>query len=186
MGRIPKATISFRLKPSLKEDLEQEAYQEDMTTSQYVEQVLSNRTDAEELEALYARIEALEAENEALQNTQNALESNDEEQDELREELTRVTTNYEKQEAEMEQLAEELETAQTQLEEQQTLVSFDTDEYEAELLHNTMDEVRAYYPELTDMQIITASLRAAIRNENNDFWIIRIKNCIPSPLKQVA
>lgn len=149
-----KIPISCRVYPDLKSEIEEEAQDEGLTTSMYLEKILQNRHDAQvedEDKADFVNVYQFEVEI-----------------DELKAELESLQEDYIK----LEKLNQKLESKNQGLEESTKwlqLIDFDDDETQE--LENLLKKLKPNYPGKANSQLVLACLHAALKNEDSIFFI---------------
>ncbi len=149
-----KIPISCRVYPDLKSEIEEEAQDEGLTTSMYLEKILQNRHESQvedEDETDFVNVYQFEVEI-----------------DELKAELESLQEDYIK----LEKLNQKLESKNQSLEEStKWLRLLDFDENEAQSLENMLEQLQPEYPGKANSQLVLACLHAALKNEDSIFFI---------------
>lgn len=149
-----KIPVSCRVYPQLKSELEEEAQDEGLTTSMYLEKILNERHDSsekEEEEVEFNNVYELEVEIEELKVEVEMLQ---EQVVKLEKENLKLTSKHEAVELKMRQLK---------------LLPFEEEELDE--LESKLEELQELYPDKSFGQLLLASLHAALENEDSIFFI---------------
>jgi DNA repair exonuclease SbcCD ATPase subunit len=149
-----KIPISCRVYPDLKSEIEEEAQDEGLTTSMYLEKILVNRhgtQNEEEDDADFTNVYQYEVENE-----------------ELKSEVETLT----KQIARLEGANKRLSARNLELEAwSEKLDIFDLENDELDKLGEMLEKLQKSYPDQSPPQLLLACVHAALKNEDSIFFI---------------
>ena len=164
-----KIPISSRINPGLKEELEAEAFDLNLTTSLYLEQILLKRN------AQTIQDEVLKAEIEELQTTTGALQKKAEFQREQIQDLKKDRSELERQlqqvRAENTKLKASAEKLETELQPLQRLGISGLSQAHEDELNRYFNSLQTKYPDLPRIYLLLASLNRTVTNEKS-MWFI--------------
>jgi len=162
--KIYKETLSCRLSPRLRKEVQNEASEKGLTTSNYIESILKNRgliLTQEEKRSLFSEKNHLEAEVQSLE-------------DELETELLNVKHLSTELESEREALNTKLSETEQRLKKiRKTSVTFNT--LQVEIFNEYIRSLRNYYPDVNLEDLIIASIKASHKNETSRLFIHLIR-----------
>lgn len=162
--KIYKETLSCRLSPRLRKEVQNEANERGLTTSNYIESILKNRgliLTQEEKRSLLSEKSHLEAEVQHLE-------------DELETEQLNVKHLSATLESEREALNAKLAETKQRLEKiRKTSVTFNA--LKVEVFNEYIRNLRDYYPDVELGDLVIASIQASLKNEQSILTIHLIK-----------
>lgn len=148
-----KIPISCRVYPDLKSEIEEEAYEEGLTTSMYLEKILQNRHESQEKEEDVDFVNVYQFEVE-IDELKVEVES-------LQDEVVKLRKLNQKLSAKNEVLEEKT----------KWLHLLDFDEDEVKELERMLEKLQPSYPAKANSQMVLACIHAALKNEESILFI---------------
>jgi len=166
-NKIYKNTLSCRLYPQLKKQIQEEASDKELTTSNYIESILEKRKWILEEEER----DKLTYENQHLETVVFTLEQELEEQKSINNcVVDEIKEKHQLLEARLKEIKQ---LKQQMAEMKRTSIAFDLDQLDE--LQVSIQELQVNYPEVTIPSLIIASLKASLKNEESILSIYLIE-----------